>query len=376
VIRVGVALMIDCDVHQDHSRLDELAPWLDPEFRRYFDHGTKSFSMPVYPWINPVGVMRDDAIPAGGGVPGSDYELVRDQLLDRLGLEYAILNGGDILTVGALPDAAFATALARAYNRWLIEVWLSRDRRFRGSLVVAPQDSAAAAKEIRTQGAAPGIVQVLLPLASEAGYGQSRYLPIFEAAVELGLPVALHPAGGGLGLNPPPTSAGYPSFYIELHSLFCEQAMSQLVSLLCHGVFERLPDLHLVMVETGVLWVPGIVWRLDGNWRALRSEVPWMTQLPSETVRSQVWFTTQPLEEPPSIDQLRSGLELVDGAADRLLFATDYPHWNADEPGVVEKLLPPGWRRKVMAENARKLYRLPQAETSASRATSGADVRA
>ncbi len=320
--------------------------------------------MPVYPWINPVGVMREDSIPPDGGVPGSDYELMCEQLLDRHDMEYAILNGGDILTVGTLPDTGLASALARAYNRWLVDVWLASDTRFRGSLVVAPQDPHAAADEIRARGDTPGVVQVLLPLASETGYGQSRYLPIFEAAVELGLPVALHPAGGGLGVNPPPTSAGHPSYYIELHSLFCEQAMAQLVSLICHGLFERFPTLRLVMVETGVLWVPGIVWRLDANWRALRSEVPWMTRLPSETVRSQVWFTTQPLEEPPTVDQLRDGLALVDGADERLLFATDYPHWNADEPDVILERLPPAWRANVMSENARSLYGLPAERAS------------
>jgi len=353
--------MIDCDVHQDHNSLDELRPWLDPRFRPRLLGGDASFAMPAYPWINPVGVMRGDAIPADGGVPGSDYELMREQLLDRHGLEYAILNGGDILTVGTLPDAELAAALAQAYNRWLVDVWLASDDRFRGSLVVAPQDPAAAAREIRAQGGAPGIVQVLLPLASESGYGQSRYLPIFEAAVEAGLPVALHPAGGGLGINPPPTSAGHPSYYIELHSLFCEQAMTQLVSLLCHGTFERFPELRLVMIETGVLWVPGIVWRLDGNWRCLRSEVPWLTRLPSETVRSQVWFTTQPLEEAPTVEHLRAALALLDGGADRLMFATDYPHWNADEPETVVRRLPAEWHDGVLAQNARSLYRLEAA---------------
>jgi len=137
--------------------------------------------------------------------------------------------------------------------------------------------------------------------------------------------------------------------------------MAQLVSLLCHGTFERFPELRLVMIETGVLWLPGIVWRLDGNWRCLRSEVPWLKRLPSETVRSQVWFTTQPLEEPPTVDRLREGLALLDGGADRLLFATDYPHWNAEEPDVVARRLPPEWHDRVMGENARSLYRLEAA---------------
>jgi len=89
--------------------------------------------------------------------------------------------------------------------------------------------------------------------------------------------------------------------------------------------------------------------------------VPWLTRLPSETVRSQVWFTTQPLEEPPTVERLREGLALVDGAKDRLMFATDYPHWNAEEPDIAVSRLPEEWRDNVMGENARSLYGLEAA---------------
>jgi predicted TIM-barrel fold metal-dependent hydrolase len=40
-----------------------------------------------------------------------------------------------------------------------------------------------------------------------------------------------------------------------------------------------------------------------------------------------------------------------------LMFASDYPHWDFDDP--VSLRLPPGWREQVMDANARALYGLP-----------------
>jgi predicted TIM-barrel fold metal-dependent hydrolase len=258
-----------------------------------------------------------------------------------------------------------AAALATAYNRWLVDEWLPRDPRLKGSLVVATQDAARAVEEIRSFGDRPDVVQVIVASGSRTGFGDPHYLPIFEAAVELGLPVAIHVGAEGLATNAPPTATGYPAYYVEWHTLLPTTVMSHLVSLVCHGVFERLPELRIVVIETGVAWLPGLLWRLDANWRALRMEVPWVKRAPSETVREQVRFTTQPLEQPSNGGNLADALRLVDGLEDMLMFATDYPHWDFDTPRIVERRLPPEWRPKVMSENARALYRLPVREPSA-----------
>jgi len=47
---------------------------------------------------------------------------------------------------------------------------------------------------------------------------------------------------------------------------------------------------------------------------------------------------------------------------DRILFATDYPHWDFDTPKIVEARLPDAWREGVMQGNARALYGLPDRE--------------
>jgi predicted TIM-barrel fold metal-dependent hydrolase len=352
--------MIDCDVHQNFNSLHELVPWLDPAFRDYVEvGGYTGYQLPNYPWVHPSGFMMGDAVPGSGGVPGSDYETMREQLLDRFDVEHAVLTGEDILNVSCMAHPQFASALATAHNRWLLDEWLPRDARLRGSLVVATQDADAAAREIRARGAEDGIVQVIVACGARSGYGDPHFAPIFDAAVELGLPVAMHVGAEGLAVNPPPTATGYPAYYLEWHTLLIQSAMSHVVSLIVHGVFERLPELRVVVIEAGVAWLPAVLWRLDANWKALRSETPWVKRLPSEQAREHLRFTTQPLEQPKRKSQLSAVLEAVDGLEDMLMFATDYPHWDFDAPRVVEPRIPESWREKVMSENARALYRLP-----------------
>ncbi|MGH2821431.1 MAG: amidohydrolase family protein [Thermoleophilaceae bacterium] len=352
--------MIDCDVHQNFNSLKDLLSWLDPAFRDYVERGGyHGFELPNYPWVHPHGFMMGDAVPPAGGVPGSDYETLREQLLDRYDVEYAILTGEDILNVSCLPHVPLAAAIAQAYNRWLVEEWLSRDDRLRGSIVVATQDADRAAAEIRRAGDHPQVVQVLVSCGALTGYGDPRYWPIYEAAVEMGLPVAMHVGAEGLGMNPPPTATGDPSFYLDWHTLLPTTAMSHLVSLVVHGVFQRYPQLRIPVIETGVAWLAPLLWRLDANWKALRTEAPWVGRPPSEIVREHFRFTTQPLEQPANGRHLHQALEMVEGMEDMLMFATDYPHWDIDTPRLVERRLPREWRSKVMSENARALYRLP-----------------
>ncbi len=134
----------------------------------------------------------------------------------------------------------------------------------------------------------------------------------------------------------------------------CQQA--DLTSLVLEGVFERLPALRMVMVEAGFAWAPSLAWRLDQHWAKLRAEVPHVTRPPSEYIRSQVWFTTQPVEEPEPRNRLLDTIDWI--GWDRLLFATDYPHWDFDDPATALPLrLTEEQRRQVFADNARAVYR-------------------
>jgi uncharacterized protein len=101
-------------------------------------------------------------------------------------------------------------------------------------------------------------------------------------------------------------------------------------SLVFEGVLERHPELRLVCVEGGFSWVAPLLWRLDNEWAALKSQVPRVKRRPSETIREQVRFTTQPLDEPESSRTLVQLLEWM-GADRMLMFSSDYPHHDYDD---------------------------------------------
>ena len=104
-------------------------------------------------------------------------------------------------------------------------------------------------------------------------------------------------------------------------------------------------------------WLPALMWRLDAEWKALRTEVPWVRRRPSEYLRDHVRLSTQPLERPEDDRHLLQMLEMME-AEHVLMFASDYPHWDFDSPTHAFPKLPETIHRRIFSENARAWYGL------------------
>jgi uncharacterized protein len=115
--------------------------------------------------------------------------------------------------------------------------------------------------------------------------------------------------------------------------------------------------MKFVFIEGGFSWLPTLMWRLDSAWKNLRREVPWLTRKPSEYVRTNLRFTTQPIDEPPRLSDLHEVLEMM-GAEEILMFSTDYPHWDGDEPHRVVPKIPKAMRPAIFKDTARDVYKL------------------
>jgi predicted TIM-barrel fold metal-dependent hydrolase len=345
--------LIDADVHVDVPSIQTLFPYLDDYWREICTKA--SFRGPVdssYP-AGMATAARPGTRPAPGRPPGSDLDFVRAHVLDAWNADYAILNCA--YAIESVRHHYGAAAVASAVNDWLIAEWLAKDSRLRASLVVASQQPQLAAREIDRVGDHPGFVQVYLPVRSWLPYGNPICRPIFDAAARHDLVVELH--FGGVTPNPP-TSAGWPSFYLEEYANMATNFASNLMSLIVEGVFDEFPTLRLTLGESGFSWLPPYLWRLDKEWRGLRREVPWTQRPPSAYVREHVRITLQPNDAPPEPGRL---LQLIDqvGSEDLLMFATDYPHRHFDQPEeAVPAGLPESLTRKIMSENAREWYRL------------------
>jgi len=214
---------------------------------------------------------------------------------------------------------------------------------------------AQAAAEIDRVGDRPGVVAVFLPLVGVL-MGDRRWYPIYEAAERHGLPITLHPNSvDGISQGAPAIAGGTATYYVEWHAALTQVFQANVISLVCHGVFERFPGLKVVVAEGGFAWLPDVMWRLDKNWESLRDEVPWVKRLPSEYVFDHIRFTTQPFVEPKNKEHVKAICEIVQ-AEKTLLFSSDYPHWDFDNPLRALNALPPESRQRIRVENAVELY--------------------
>ena len=153
------------------------------------------------------------------------------------------------------------------------------------------------------------------------------------------------------------TNSGWPSFYIEEMPEHATGQQAVVASMIFEGLFEQYRDLKVVLIESGFGWLPALGWRLDKHWERMRDEVPHVKRPPSEYIREHFWVSTQPMEEAEEPEHVIDTMKWI--GFDRILFASDYPHWDFDDPFLA---LPPALteeqRRMIYAGNAKKLYGL------------------
>lgn len=218
-------------------------------------------------------------------------------------------------------DAATATALAAETNDQVAEAVRRHPTRFAALAAVAPQDPAAAARElergVRTLGLKGAIV-------NSHTHGEllddPKYWEIFEAAEALGVPVYLHPQA------PPPAMVGP---YVErglegaLWGFGAETGLHAL-AIIRSGAFDRFPKLRMVVGHLGEA-LPFWLYRLDYMNRTARPNIrngAEKLQKPlSGYLRENVYVTTSGMAWAPAIRFVQEVL-----GADRVLYAMDYPY--------------------------------------------------
>ncbi len=340
---------IDCDVHPTVPGLDALLPYMDEYWRdSIVDRGIDSIDTASYPPKSPLTARPDWR--GGNGRAATRVEDVQSHVFKGLGVDVAILNS--LYGVQLVLNEDMARAFTRAVNDWVRAEWLDRDPRLRASIILPMHNVEHAIEELERCAPDHRFVQAMTLVGTETPLGRRHMWPLYERLEKLGMPLGIH---AGSSYRNPVTSLGWPTYYTEDYTAQAQGFQSQLGSLITEGAFAKHPGLKVVLMESGVTWLPAFMWRLSKFWRGLRFETPWVDRPPMDIVRDQVRLTMQPLDAPDDPDIVA---RLVDqfNSDDMLLFASDYPHWQFDGDAAMPRGISSALARKIKVDNPLATY--------------------
>ncbi len=306
--------------------------------------------------------------------------------MDEDGIDLAVLYPTAMLGLQAVADEDFARVQCRAYNDWASDHTQEGEGRLFAAGAVPPMNDAdgvdAVAAEIRRVASKPGIVSVFLrpnPSVDWRPFNDAVYDPVWEAAADTGIVLAFHPflmpdlpgACRGLELGRPMGADGRyapmserPALGWDLNNIYFTQAIANPVDVMhsiCYitsgGVAERFPDTKFLFLEANGGWLVPWLERLDHHAVKFSWDVPSLKLAPSEYFRRQCWISFDPDE---SMLAFTANSPLC--GADRIVWASDYPHPDAKFPGVTDDLaealepLTPAQQQTITSESALALY--------------------
>jgi predicted TIM-barrel fold metal-dependent hydrolase len=274
--------------------------------------------------------------------------------MDAMGIDYISLFPTGMLGIGLIPQVEVEVQYARAYMRWLTEEILPCDPRVKG-YVFLPFNSPEAAYEIATEfGDKEGIIGFLVTSPRYKPVHDNAYMKTYSYIEETGKPLVFH---SGLNWNDPLMSVT--NRFIAAHALgFTLYNVIHMCNWICNALNERFPKIPVVWTESGLAWVPWLAQRLDNDYKMRSSEIPGLKKFPSEYM-GDMFYTSQPMEMPNDLSFLESTFKMIN-AETQLLYASDYPHWDADMPSTIYDLpfLDEKAKRNILGGNAIKIFDL------------------
>jgi predicted TIM-barrel fold metal-dependent hydrolase len=257
--------------------------------------------------------------------------------LDREGIDRMVLYPSRGLYACAVDDMdpGLADAVSLAYNRWLADFCAHEPRRLVPVALATLHDPTAAARQLDYCVRQLGFVGVMVRPNPVRGRNlDDPSNDVFWAkAEELGVAVASH-EGTGVWM----AEWGPDRFRSRLAQHAISHVFEAMQAVYCFttaGILERFPRLRVAFLEAGGTWLPAWLHRLDEHAEQLDgvpNETGGISKLPSEYFRAQCWIGCEPDE--PNVAGL---LDYI--GADRVVWASDFPHPDGKYPGLVDALV-------------------------------------
>ena len=346
--RLDEHLIVDASVHVQEGPLDLLpycAEAWRPALQRIAD-SPKTAGVGAELW--PPG-FADEAT-------AETPEALLEQL-SKLGVDVAVLCPSSLQKLSMVPHAEFASAVAVAYNAWLVETWLRPEQGLIGCLLASPQAPEDTAAEIEKYAGNPGVVGVYLPGAAVSPlWGHRQYDPIFRAAEAAGLPVLLnsvevvHPVF-------PFNTHGFDTALARFTTSDPFSMMVNLIDMITTGVPARFPDLRVGVLGAGVSWMPFLSLRLDKVYLEKRREVPFLAERPSHYLKN-YFYGSFPLEVASDPQDFVTLVDLFEGE-NATVFASGWPNGSFDHPDKILALpFSDEAKAKIFGQNALRLFNI------------------
>jgi len=295
------------------------------------------------------------------GVKGAWDPAARLKDMDTDGIDVAVLY--PTFALGFIEDAALYAAVCRAYNEWVADYCKTSPKRLFAVAAVALQDVAGAAAELRRCVEQHGFVGAFIrpnPYVGEKKLHDPVYDPLWQTAESLDVAIGLHP----FLMEDMPGAVRGMRLHEDIDPIAFKQAlgnpfdmMTALASFTLGGIFERFPRLRVAFLEANGGWVVPMLERYDHHFEV------WHNQLPCKTKPSELFARGGYISFDVDEKTLTTTARLL--GADRLIWASDYPHPDAKLPGAIAELketvaeLNAEDQRRVIGRNAIDLYRLP-----------------
>lgn len=264
---------------------------------------------------------------------------VRLARMDAAGIDLQVLSPNPLTWFPDLP-ASDAVAFCRAHNDALSAHVAGHTDRVLGLAQLPVQDPEAAAAEAARAVALPGIVGLAMGTDVGRPLGDPALAPIWRAAVDLDVPLFLHPGPSGLGTV---RDARAQLHDFELHGGFAHEEALAVASLVCGGVLARHPDLDVCISHGG-----GALAVIAERMRHAAATRPGAAVGPDEVDRGlrQLWFDNH-VGGPVAAHALVATV-----GTDRIVLGTNFAGWDDDGPHHH------GIDPAILEANARRLLRL------------------
>ncbi len=270
--------------------------------------------------------------------------------MDKEGIDMSVLFPTGGFRVTQTPERDYAAAFCRGYNNWIASI-CKESPRLRGIGLVPFQDVPAAVAEVNRAITKLGLAGIAVgSFGMKEHLGTPTFWPIYEELQRLNAPLLVHNSRSG-----PAGEIRFDTFLFK-HTIGRPfETLLDCAALMYGGVPEKFPKLRIAFLECGCGWVPYWMDRMDEEYEKRHSEAPLLKAKPSEYMIRGNWFYAAEPEE----STLPYVIERI--GDDKLVFASDYPHWDGMFPYVVSTIkerkdISEGSKGKVLGENAKKLY--------------------